>query len=76
MTGRDTLDATMKDFYEEKQNVVKAKIQEHLAAGGKVALTEDRWSSNRRSPYLSLAVHYIDRCIRDYFVLSKLPWSS
>jgi hypothetical protein len=61
LPSRRDLCRDLKATFEKTQNVIKAKLQEHIKAGGRVSITTDTWSAKNRKEFMAITVHYVDR---------------
>ena len=65
--SRQSITRSVRALFEEKREELKAKLKTHIKGGGKVCLTEDGWSSNRRCPYLGVTIHFVERASGQIF---------
>jgi hypothetical protein len=61
LISRRTLSDDIGKVYSEKKTDVQRMISDHQTQGCKFSLTTDGWSSNRRTPFIGVTIHYIDR---------------
>ena len=61
LPSRRELCRDLKTTFEKTQNVIKARLQDHIKAGGWVSITTDTWSAKNKKEFMAITVHYVDR---------------
>jgi hypothetical protein len=59
--SRTTLMRDLKQRYEAGEAAVQTKLQDHIATGGRIALTTDGWAGNNKLDYIAVTGHIIHK---------------